>query len=256
MKQVVKYFSDLEVLGLEAARLIARAAKTCVAEEGLFTLVLSGGKTPARLYQILGQPPFSEEMPWPRVHFFWGDERCVPFDHPDSNFALAYRSLLSRISLPETNIHRPLVDKGPGPWAALEYEKEIMAFFGTRQGNFASSNNQDKNLIIPSFNLILLGVGRDGHTASLFPGNPALQEDRHLTAFIPASPLPPFLPRITLTLPLINQAQRVLFLAAGTDKAEVIRTILQGSEKDRSLLPAALVRPRGALWWFIQNGPK
>lgn len=236
MKPEIRYFPDLEALSLEAAGLISQEAKKCVSGRDLFTLVLSGGSTPRRLYELLSSPPFGPEMPWPHIHFFWGDDRCVPPDHPESNYGLAYQSLLSKIPLPEKNIHRIPVERGPGLWAAEEYEKEILGFFNSSR---------------PSFDLILLGVGKDGHTASLFPGDPALKEEDHLTAYVPKPGLAPELPRITMTLPLINQAGGVLFLVSGAEKKKIVEAILQDSAAGRDSYPAARVKPRGKLFWFI-----
>ncbi len=247
----IRYFPDLEALSLEAAHFISQTANKFVAEKGLFSLVLSGGNTPRRLYELLSLPPFSQDMPWPHIHFFWGDERCVPPDHPDSNYGLAYRSLLSKIPLPETNVHRIPVERGTGPEMALEYEKEIRTFFqqSVQGKNPVSIDVEIK--AIPSFDLILLGVGKDGHTASLFPGDPALKEKKHLTAYIPKPGLAPEFPRITMTLPLINQADGVLFLVSVAEKREVIKAILHESEAGRYRYPAAQVNPKGKIYWFI-----
>lgn len=236
VKPEIRYFPDLEALSLEAAGLISQTADKSVAEKGLFSLVLSGGSTPRRLYELLSQPPFVHEMPWPHIHFFWGDERCVPPDHPESNYGLASRSLLSRISVPEKNIHRIPVEKGPGPWAAREYEKEVRGFF---------------NSPWPSFDLILLGLGKDGHTASLFPADPVLKEEEHLTAYVPKPGLAPEFPRITLTLPLINQAEEVLFLISGAEKKEVLRVILHEPPGGRDRYPAARIHPKGKVLWYV-----
>ncbi|MBI5605038.1 MAG: 6-phosphogluconolactonase [Deltaproteobacteria bacterium] len=242
MKPEIRYFPDLEALSLEAAGLISQTADKGVAEKGLFSLVLSGGSTPRLLYELLSQPPFVQEMPWPHIHFFWGDERCVPPDHPESNYGLASRSLLSRIPVPEKNIHRIPVEKGPGPWAAREYEKEILEFFNSRWSDTMGA---------PSFDLVLLGLGKDGHTASLFPGDPALKEEEHLTAYVPKPGPAPEFPRITLTLPLINQAEEVLFLVSGAEKKEVLRVILNEPPGGRDRYPAARVNPKRKVLWYV-----
>lgn len=247
----IHYFLDLEALSLEAAHFIVQTANKGASEKGLFTLALSGGSTPRRLYELLSLKPIAQEMPWPNIHFFWGDERCVPADHPDSNYGLAYRSLLSKIPLPETNVHRIPVERGTGPEMALEYEKEIRTFFqqSVRGKSLLSPDVETK--VIPSFDLILLGVGKDGHTASLFPGDPALREKEYLTAYIPNPGLAPEFPRITMTLPLINQAGCVLFLVSGAEKKEVIKAILHESDAVRYRYPAAEVNPKGEVRWFI-----
>lgn len=250
MKPEISYFPDLESLSLEAARFILQAGLNSVLEKGLFTLALSGGKTPVRLYEILSRPPFLNQMPWAQIHFFWGDERCIPPDHRESNYRQAFQSLLSKTPLPEKNVHRIPMEKGPGPLVALAYEKELYHFLpadpllGSKEGPRP----------IPSIDLILLGLGKDGHTASLFPGDPALKENEHLTAFVPRSPLAPLLPRITLTLPLINQAGCVLFLVSGSEKTEVVKAILTSPESCRDRFPAALVNPQGKVCWFLCPG--
>jgi 6-phosphogluconolactonase len=251
LKPEIRYFSGLEVLSLEAAHFISQTANKCVAEKGFFTLVLSGGNTPHRLYELLSQGPFARDLPWPYTHFFWGDERCVPADHPDSNYGLAYRSLLSKIPLPETNVHRIPAEMGTGPEMALEYEKEIWTFFQQPDRKKNLVNPDIKIKAIPSFDLILLGVGKDGHTASLFPGDPALREKEHLTAYVPKPGLAPEFPRITMTLPLINQADAVLFLVSGAEKKEVIEAILHEPDAGRYRYPAAQVNPKGKIFWFI-----
>ncbi len=251
MKPNIRYFPDLEALSLEATHFIFQTANKCVAEKGLFSMVLSGGNTPRRLYELLSLGPFAQEMPWPYIHFFWGDERCVPPDHPDSNYGLAYRSLLSKIPLPETNVHRVPVESGTGPETALEYEKEIQAFFRQPDSKRSLIGPDVEIKAIPSFDLILLGVGKDGHTASLFPGDPALMEKQHLTAYVPKPGLAPEFARITMTLPLINQADCVLFLVSAAEKKEVIKVILHESDAGRYRYPAAQVNPKGKICWFI-----
>lgn len=247
MKPEITYFPDLESLSLEAADFIFQAALKGVAEKGLFTLALSGGNTPRRLYELLSRPPFLTAMPWDRIHFFWGDERCITPDHPESNYLLAWQTFLSQTPVPEKNVHRIPVEKGTGPLVALAYEKDLYHFL-----TIDSHLDLQKDLRpIPSFDLILLGLGKDGHTASLFPGDPALKEHDHLTAFVPRSPLAPFLPRITLTLPLINQAGCALFLVSGSEKTEVVKAILKSPGSCRDRYPAAQVNPKGKVCWFV-----
>jgi 6-phosphogluconolactonase len=251
MNPEIDYFPDLESLSLEASGFIFRVAQKCVSEKGLFTLALSGGSTPRRLYERLSQPPFLQEMPWPHMHFFWGDERCVPTDHQESNYGLAFRCLLSKIALPEKNIHRVPVERGCGTEDALDYEKKIRAFFRGFMKDRDSSGSIEERPSVPAFDLILLGLGRDGHTASLFPGDPVLEEKSYLTAYVPVPGQPPIIPRITLTLPLINQADRVLFLVSGAEKREMLQSILHAPKTDRDRYPAARVHPQGMVRWFV-----
>ena len=149
MNRQITYFPDLESLSLEAAGFISQEAQKRVAQKGLFTLALSGGSTPSRLYEHLSLPPFVKELPWPQMHFFWGDERCVPTDHQDSNYGLAFRCLLSKIALPEKNIHRIQVEKGSGPEVALDYEKEIRTFFQGSAGDRSPSGSTVEKPSVP-----------------------------------------------------------------------------------------------------------
>ncbi|MBA4392954.1 MAG: 6-phosphogluconolactonase [Desulfobacca sp.] len=247
MKPETRFFPDLESLSREAAHFLFQACLKGVAEKGLFTLALSGGNTPRRLYELFSRAPLIDQMPWDQIHFFWGDERCIAPDHPESNYGLAFQTFLSKIPIPGKNIHRIRTEIGPGPVAAVEYEEEIRYFFQVN----TQPGEKPAGLKPPPFDLILLGIGTDGHTASLFPGDPALEDRGHLTALVPLSPLPPFLPRITMTLSLINQAEAVVFLVSGKEKTEVIRTIHNDPEKARSLYPAARVNPKGKCYWFI-----
>jgi 6-phosphogluconolactonase len=247
VKPETRFFSDLESLSLEAALFVFQAGLKGVAEKGLFTMALSGGNTPRRLYELFSRAPLINQMPWKQIHLFWGDERCIPPDQPESNYYLAFQTFLSQTPLPGKNIHRIPVEKGPGPFVALEYEKEL---YNVVPADPLPDTNADLRPI-PSFDLILLGLGRDGHTASLFPGDPALKENEHLTAFVPRSPLEPFLPRITMTLPLINQAGCVLFLVSGSDKNNVVKAILKSPDSGHNRFPAAQVNPKGKVCWFL-----
>lgn len=247
MKPEVRTFPDLETLSLEAARFLVQAAVRRIAEKGVFTLVLSGGKSPRRLYELLAGPPFLEALPWNQIHLFWGDERYIPTDHPESNYGQTFQLLLSKIPIPGKNVHPIPTEIGPGPMAAAEYEEEIRDFFQVHTYLGAPPAVPSP----PSFDLILLGIGTDGHTASLFPGDPSLEDGGRLAVFVPLSPLPPFLPRITMTLSLINQAGAVVFLVSGKDKIKVIRAIHSEPEKAGSLFPAARVNPKGKSYWFI-----
>jgi 6-phosphogluconolactonase len=251
MQPEVKYFPDLEALSREAAHFIAQSVRQKVADKGLITLVLSGGNTPRHLYELLSQPPFLKDLPWPHIHFFWGDERFVPLDHRDSNFRMAYEGLLSRIPIPEENINPIDVDRNSGPEAAKRYEEKIRIFFQTLNKPKPAASLAQNPSWPPSFDLILLGLGRDGHTASLFPGDSALEEKRDWTAWVPGPGRPPDHPRITLTLPIINQAEEVLYLVSGSGKKEVVETILNDPKTAQVRYPAARIRPRGKLSWFI-----
>jgi len=231
----VRVFQDLEALSRAAAELFTTIAKRCVAARGRFTVALSGGATPRRLYTLLGSTPYRENVEWKRAHVFWADERCVPGDHPESNFKLAVDAFLSSVSMPKENIHRIKGEEGPGR-AAQDYEQEMRSFFGPA--------------LFPVFDLIILGAGEDGHAASLFPGSASLHERTRLA--LPVYLEPPKLNRVTLTLPVLNHAAEVLFLASGRAKAGVVHAIIKNGNPMR--YPAGLVQPvRGSITWFIDR---
>lgn len=232
---IVRIFPDRHALSQGAADAFRSFANTAVSAGGRFTAALSGGSTPRELYALLAEKPSADQIAWDRVHLFWADERCVPPEHEDSNFKLVHDLLLSRVPVPQENIHRIRGEAGADR-AAAAYEQELRAFFSAQGG--------------PAMDLVILGVGEDGHTASLFPGSSQLRERGRLAA-------PVFLgaqkkDRVTITLPVLNQAKQVLFLAAGQAKAAVVRSIL--GDGNPSGLPAGLVRPfTGASQWFLDQ---
>lgn len=196
-----------------------------------FFVALSGGRTPRAVYERLAREPYRSEIPWADIHIFWGDERCVPRGHPDSNFNMARDSLLEQISIPQNNIHRMRGEERPDQ-EAERYSLEII------------NTVPDSDVGIPRFDWIFLGLGRDGHTASLFPGASSLEETERLcvSAVDPESGKK----RLTLTLPVINNAGRVLFLVTGKDKADIVAEILT-AEKGKKSYPASLVAPTAGL---------
>ncbi|HUK55778.1 MAG TPA: 6-phosphogluconolactonase [Nitrospiria bacterium] len=206
---------------------------------GRVAVALSGGKTPLGLYERLAAGGFRKEIPWPRVHLFWGDERCVPPDHPASNYRAVLETLISRIAIPSENVHRMPAEQADPEKAADEYERRLRAFFLPKGGAW------------PAFDLVLLGIGSDGHTASLFPGSPALDETRRWVAAPYIEKLKEH--RLTLTLPVLNEARRVVFLAAGEDKAEILRDLL-GPDRAGTRLPVQRIKPRhGRLIFFLDR---
>lgn len=224
---------DAESLAHEAAQQVAGLAREAAEFRGRFSVALSGGSTPGRLYRLLAEEPYRTQIPWEQVHLFWGDERCVPPDDPGSNYRLAGEMLISRVPIPPENVYRVRGELG-AQGAAQSYEQTLEEFFcGPR----------------PRFDLVLLGLGEDGHTASLFPGSPLLAETERLVA--PARALYQDRPaeRVTLTLPAINAARQVLFLVAGSEKAEAVRAVLEGPAGQ---LPAQQIRPTaGQLTWLL-----
>ncbi len=227
---------DADELARKAAEQFVALAGAAIARSGRFTVALSGGSTPRALYLLLGSVDYRERIDWRRVHLFWGDERCVPPDHAESNYRMVQEALLSRISIPPENIHRMAGEKEPRV-AANEYEEELRRFFALAPGQ------------VPRFDLILLGLGEDGHTASLFPGGEALNENERLVATAYVERLRAH--RLTLTLPVINAAAQATFLIAGQNKRSIVNEILR-SDADSFKYPAARVSPSdGQLTWLI-----
>ncbi|MGH7817065.1 MAG: 6-phosphogluconolactonase, partial [Candidatus Binatia bacterium] len=188
-------------------------------------VALSGGSTPKSLYRLLATPKYRREVPWRGVHFFWGDERCVPPDHPDSNYRMAEELLLSKVKVSARNIHRMAGEKAPEV-AAAEYENELIKFFHLAPNE------------LPTFHIVLLGLGEDGHTASLFPGSAAASETERLVVAARVDKLNAH--RLTLTLPVLNHAERVIFLVEGKSKAAIVKEIL--GTTNVSPYPAAQVK--------------
>ncbi len=231
----VRVFQDLEDLSLAAAEYFIHLAKRISASRQRFAVALSGGSTPQRLYSLLGEPMYRDAVEWSRVHVFWADERCVPQGHPESNYRLAYDAFLSRVPVPAENVHRIRGEDEPGK-AAQAYEEELRSVFDTPGAAI--------------FDLIILGAGEDGHTASLFPGSAALDEKARLA--VPVYLKGPEMNRVTLTLAVLNSAAQVLFLASGRAKADVVRDILEGGGSRH--YPAGRVRPTdGNVLWFIDR---
>lgn len=241
---------DAADLAERAAALLADEITAAVAARGRCALALAGGGTPRPVYQRLAQPPYREGLPWPQVHVFWGDGRCVPPDDPASNARMAHEALLAQVALPPANVHRVPVELGAPEAVAAAYEAELRAFFGPTSPPFPLSargeGERGGEVALPRFDLVLLGMGADGHTASLFPGSPALAEQQRLAVPVYAAHLASW--RVTLTLAVLNAAHTVVFLVAGADKAPALRAVLGGA----SDLPAARVRPAsGRLVWLV-----
>jgi 6-phosphogluconolactonase len=230
-------FDDPERVARAAARRVVELASSAIKERGVFSIALAGGTTPRRVYELLAGEEFRDSVDWPNVHVFFGDERAVPFDHPDSNFRMANEALLSHVRLPERNIHR-IEGLGDAAANASDYESEMRGLFGDEAE-------------WPRLDLVLLGMGDDGHTASLFPNTAALDERRAWVAVNWVEKLGAW--RVTLTAPAINAARHVIFLVNGAGKAERLREVLKG-EHDPSRLPSQLIRPHdGTLEWFVDR---
>ncbi|MBI4525986.1 MAG: 6-phosphogluconolactonase [Deltaproteobacteria bacterium] len=234
--------NDPEELAYRAAREFAQLVNQFVAESGRFVAALSGGSTPRRLYSVLASSEFQNKILWSNVHLFWGDERCVPADHPESNYRMVNDVLLSKVPVPKENIYRIQGEKPPEV-GAREYEQNLRAFFQV-------SGNQ-----FPRFDLILLGLGEDGHTASLFPGSSVLRETNRWVVALYVERLATH--RLTLTLPVLNKAANVFFLVTGQNKASILRRILSDREPSQDI-PARLVQPANGnlVWWVDRKAAK
>ena len=209
-------------------------ASTAIRDHRKFTVALSGGSTPKSLYSVLAR----SALPWDKIFFFWSDERHVPPDHPESNYRMAKEALLSKVPVPPENIFRVRAEEKDANVVAKDYEEALRSFFGLRPGEF------------PRFDLILLGLGPDGHTASLFPNTAALNETKLLVV---ANWVEKFKAnRITFTYPVLNNAACVIFLVSGADKADMVRTVLEDGRAD---LPSQRVHPvNGRLLWLLDKG--
>ena len=229
---------DAQALYVRAAEEIAHFAGEAICTHGEFTLCLTGGATPASTYELLATR-FRLSVDWKEVQFFWGDERCVPPDDPASNFGMANRTILSKLALRPEQVHRMRGEDDPAQ-AAQDYEGELRASFRLEQpGDFQS------------FNLVLLGLGENAHVASLFPHHSALHEETRLAVAVDVEAVPRR--RISLTVPVINSAERVMFLVSGEKKAAAVKNILQGPQ-DPEEYPGQLVKPHsGEIVWLIDQ---
>ena len=223
---MIRIFDDLETLSQAAAEMFADLANRAIVSHGRCSVALSGGHTPRRMYGILADAPFRDQIQWQAIHVFWGDERCVPLDDPRSNAQMARQILLSHVPIPANHIH-PIQGDLPAALAAFNYETELRDFF------------RDQT---PIFDLILLGLGDNAHTASLFPHTPVLDEKERWVDEVYVAEQHIY--RVTLTAPLINQAKEVIFLVSGADKANALQGVLEGAYQPHDL-PAQLIRPNG-----------
>ncbi len=235
----INVFTNLEELSRAAAELFVETARSRIGATGNFFAALSGGATPRRLYELLGTSAFSNRIAWPNVHLFQVDERCVPPDHPDSNYRMIREALLVPSRMAPENIHRMAGEHAEASEAARQYALELCRVIPNREGN------------CPRFDLVFLGMGNDGHTASLFPGSPALEErDRWVC---PSSPGAGGLPRITLTYPVLNATAQIVFLVSGSEKAATLQRVLEGPAQSH-LLPAQGISPaNGHLVWYVDE---
>lgn len=232
MNKIVEVLPDQAALIQRSLQVVLEQVQVALRKHGRFTIALSGGSTPQPLYEAIA----AQDLPWEQIHVFWGDERYVPPDHPDSNYKMARLAWLDRVPLPSANIHPMPTDAADPTVAAQQYEAELQQFFQGQPGTF------------PVFDLILLGMGDDGHTASLFPHTAALQVcDRLITVGNKDGQ-----PRITFTVPLINQADYVLFVVAGASKRPALAQIFAPTA-DTETYPSRLIQPQGQLQWLLDQ---
>jgi len=234
IRHMIRTFKDPEAVSRAAADLFVELADEAVAARGRFRVALSGGRTPLRTYQLLAEAPRRERTPWPRIEVFWGDERCVPLDDDRSNAGTATRTLLTRVPVMSGSVHPMRCSADPNAGAA-DYETLLRGLFET----------------VPVLDLIFLGLGRDGHTASLFPYTSVLSEEARWAAVVHPEGQGPS--RVTLTPPVINAARVVAFVVIGREKAAILRSVLQDPPEPRRL-PAQLIRPHGGrLIWLTDE---
>jgi 6-phosphogluconolactonase len=236
---MIRILKNLEQVSSAATEEVIQISVDAVEKRGLFRIALSGGSTPKTLYSKLAtDQDLKKQMPWQNTHFFWSDERTVPPDHPESNYRMVHEAMLKHVPVSETQIHRIHAETEDDNRAAEEYEKEIRQHFN------------ETPPAVPQFDLILLGMGPDGHTASLFPGTEALKEQKRLVV---SNWVPKFnTHRITFTVPLINHAANVIFLLCGEDKAATLKAVLEGPY-DPEVYPSQLIKPEGQLIWFVDQ---
>lgn len=227
--------ADTEAVAETAAqRLLARVAQ---AKERA-AICLTGGPSPEGLYRRLAREPYRSKLPWDRIHWFMGDDRFVPGDHAHSNMGMARRLFLGRVDAPAGNIHPIPTDTGSPDLAARQYEAELKGFYGRDRFDPAR----------PLFDLVLMGLAGDGHTASLFANSPALEEVARWVVGVEQAGLAPFVPRVTLTFPALASTREMLFLVTGEDKRDVLRRVLSGAD-----LPASRARAQGELVWLVDR---
>lgn len=237
MKMETRVFPDIDALSRGALEELLRVMQDAIKQRGRFAITLSGGHTPAKLYTLWAHAEnYGVETPWDRVHLFWGDERYVPQDDPLNNYRMTRETLIEHVAIPAANVH-PVPTNLPTPEKVAEaYETELRRFFG---GN------------APAFDLQLLGLGVEGHTASIFPDSPALEEKQRWVMAVEAPAKPAR--RLTMTPVVLNEARNTFFLVAGADKRRILAALRSEPESKASQYPAALIRPAGRTLWFLDQ---
>lgn len=233
-----KIFPDPEQLTLAAAHLLQEHAANCITSRDCFSLVLAGGSTPANLYHILSQPPFLDSIDWSRVYIFFGDERYVPHDHADSNFAMAKNKLLDHVPIPESQIYPIPTDCEVAGECSSRYARDILTFFA------------EHPKLDTTFDMVLLGMGDDGHTASLFPHTPILHEREVPADAVYVDKLQTW--RISMTYDTLNRSRKVLFLVTGENKAATVAKVFRGDSTIEDY-PSKGIHPVGECCWYLDE---
>lgn len=233
----IEIAENVDLLSHAVAEQFVRVTTDAIRARGRCTVAVSGGSTPRSVYQLLGAPAYRGRVRWSDTHFFWGDERHVPPDHPESNYRMAVEAMLSNVPVPPANVHRIRSEVPDADAAARDYDRVIRECVDGKP--------------VPRFDLLHLGLGTDGHTASLFPASSALVERERACVANWVARLNAY--RITMTLPILNAARIVVFIVAGAEKASIVQRVLRESA-ELSPLPAQLVRPSdGELWWMLDQ---
>lgn len=237
MEMDTRVFPDLDALSRAAAEESFRIVQEAVARRGRFSIALAGGHTPAKMYALWARDrKYESQIPWDRVHLFWGDERYVPQSDPLSNYRMTKETLLAQVPIPPANVHPMPTEIAPPDKAAAAYESDMRQFFGQAP---------------PEFDLQLLGLGVEGHTASLFPDSPVLEEKKAWVAAVTAPADPPL--RLTLTPVVLNLARNTFFLVAGENKRDILAALRNEPEGKISQYPAGRIRPTGPVLWFLDK---
>lgn len=242
VKREIKYFENEFQRNVAAADLIFSSADKALKESRPFLFVLSGGNSPLKFYQMLATPPCKNKICRDEFHFFFSDERMVPPDNPQSNYYNAYELLFKNLEMNEKCIHRIKGELSTAESASADYENYLKNFFNLTEEE------------LPVFDLVLLGLGKDGHTASLFTGDRAVYENRHWVIPVEQPAAEPFIPRVSLTLPVLNSARNVLFLVNKDNKEEVLDRVLNEEYgAPETTCSAAMIKPPGNLYWYIRK---
>lgn len=241
-KHEVYIYSDLEEASQTVAEILVKKAQEALSQRGFFSIALPGGETPRRLYRLLSSK-YSKEIPWKKTHLFLGDERYVPKNHKESNYAMIHDLVISKVSVPIENVHRIPTEITPPERCAAVYDVHLKEFFKPQRG---------KNSVV-TFDVSLLGLGEDGHTASLFPGDASLIEEKRWVVPMTAPPGFSVPQRISLTLPAFSSSKSVIFLVSGANKSAVLRSIIEDKDRSKRVYPPAMIQPREQLLWFIEK---